>query len=511
LINAIIAVAGGLLCVIMFSVVKYQGGVVTLLLTFVLIILIVAIILRERKNEGVEIFHPLVFPAVFYFLPMFVLKPLAVLSLYYESNILDLLSDQNYYLNLGMITSILSFSSLTIGYHMPLGKRIGSCLPSLAKWNFAPNEMKMASLTVYGIGFLSTAYLFATGRIGYTLIQEGTITFLNILQHLSRYTVYGMFLALWVCLSLKSRRGSALLILLGIVLGQIWWTFAMGSRGYLFSMALIILGVRQYRLYPHVSYRKLLVPACFIIVSLLIGIILGTSFREQKLNSVGMETKINVGHVLSLNTDVLDKLLTLSISDIKEMGEQTIIRRMDSLDSLTVILNYSERLKPAEEAVGISGNIFTNLFWGFVPRFIWAEKPTISDFAIKFGNLYNISSSEFNFQAVTIMGDLYRNVGMAGVVLGMFIMGILLRTVYSWLMEKENPSSFSFCLYFFFITSINYEDQYSEVFTNSIRVILFLLMAGMIIRVHIRVKGILLNSTSSRKVEAFVRKGGGPK
>jgi len=112
---------------------------------------------------------------------------------------------------------------------------------------------------------------------------------------------------------------------------------------------------------------------------------------------------------------------------------------------------------------------------------------------------------------VTIMGDLYRNVGMAGVVLGMFIMGILLRTVYSWLMEKENPSSFSFCLYFFFITSINYEDQYSEVFTNSIRVILFLLMAGMIIRVHIRVKGILLNSTSSRKVEAFVRKGGGPK
>ena len=496
LINAIAMMVCALLCVIMFSVVKYQGSVIMLLLILVLIGLILATLLRERKNGRFDIFHPLVFPAVFYFFPMFVLKPLAVISLHYENHVLDLLSDQNYYLNLGMITSILSFSSLAIGYYVPIGKKMGSCLPSLDRWNFTSNEMKLASMTVYGIGFLSTAYLFTRGRIGYTLLQEGSITFLNILQHLSRFTAYGMFLSLWVYLGLKSKRGSALLILLGIALGQIWWTFAMGSRGQLFSMALIVLGAMQYSLYPHFPYRKLLVAASFIIMSLLIGVILGTSFREQKLRTIGMEEKINARDVLALNTDVLDKLLTLSISDIKEMGEQTIVRRMDSLDSLTVILNHSERLKTAEEALGINGNIVKNLLWGLVPRFIWSEKPTISDFAIKFGNLYNISSSEFNFQAVTIMGDLYRNFGMAGVVIGMFIMGIVLRIVYGWLMEKENPSSFAFCLYFFFITSINYEDQYSEFFTNTIRIILFLLIAGIIIRVHIAAKGMLAKSTA---------------
>jgi hypothetical protein len=505
LVNSLAMGACALLFILFSSVVEHQGSGMLALLILVLFSLIVVLFMIERRGHKFDIFQPLIFLGVFYFLPMFVLKPLAVMSLSYENQTLDLLSDQSYYVKLAMVTSILSLLSLSIGFYLPIGKRISSHLPRLEGWHFTPNQIKLASLCVYAIGFVSTVYLFAKGRVGFTAAPEGSITFLNILQHVSRFTAYGMFLSLWAYLGLNSKRTGALLIFVAAILGQTWWMFAMGSRAQLFSIALIILGVRQYSLYPHVSYKKLCVAGSYVVLSLLVGIVIGTSFREEKLKTVGIGERINAKDVVTLNRDVLDKLSSLSILDIKEIGEQTIVRRMDSLDSLAVILNYSEGLKAAEEGIGISDNIVKNLLWGLVPRFMWPEKPTISDFAIKFGNLYRISSSEFNFQAVTVMGDLYRNFGMVGVIIGMLIMGIALRTIYGWLVERENPGVFCFFVYFFLLTSVNFEDQYSEFFTNAIRTLLFLLISGIIIRFIGRARGLLKNPMARGEARPLLR------
>jgi hypothetical protein len=126
-----------------------------------------------------------------------------------------------------------------------------------------------------------------------------------------------------------------------------------------------------------------------------------------------------------------------------------------------------EQLKPYEEAYGLDNNIFIESTTFFIPRIIWADKPTVSD-ARRYSDLYfNWGESSF---IITPIGDLLRNFGMIGVPIGMLILGIVLRFIYCSLVDGLKPSIWRYTIYFMLLTSISYEGFYATIVPNLFKI-----------------------------------------
>jgi hypothetical protein len=102
-----------------------------------------------------------------------------------------------------------------------------------------------------------------------------------------------------------------------------------------------------------------------------------------------------------------------------------------------------------------------------IPRVIWAEKPVASE-PRKYSELYfDYGDNSFT---ITPMGDLLRNFGWEGIPLGMFILGILLRIIYSALVENQPFSLWRITLYFMLLTSVSYESFYGGILPFLVKV-----------------------------------------
>jgi hypothetical protein len=124
-------------------------------------------------------------------------------------------------------------------------------------------------------------------------------------------------------------------------------------------------------------------------------------------------------------------------------------------------------LAPYEEAYDLDNNIWKDLTTSLVPRVVWKEKPVSSD-PRKFSDLYfNFGENSF---AITPFGDLLRNYGIAGVPLGMMIIGIFLRLFYRALIENQPRSLWRSTLYFMLITSLSFEAFYGMLLPNFLKV-----------------------------------------
>jgi hypothetical protein len=465
---------------------NWYEQVFPLFLTYILIGLIFSLFIKYKKNGKFDIFHPLIWAGLIYFIPQFVIKSWAIIFLEEDFRMLSLLSNRVYYINLSIGCGILAYISLIAGYYFPVGKALAKFLPDFSSWNWNLKDLKIPSLIIYSIGFVVSFYLLLIGGIGYTVYQ-GEYAYFHILQLISQFTSYGLFLALFSYFNLdnKNRANWKILIII-ITLGQLWWVIAIGSRGYLFSLALLFLAAKQYTMYPTVDLMKLKRPLLLAVLAIIVGIVIGTTFREIKYQTIGYEKAVTPTEVIGINKEVLRITKTQSASELKDFILNTLLHRLDSLDSLAVVLNYAQQVKHQEIAYGIDNNIIKDLLWGFVPRFIWPDKPIISEFPIKFGIIYfNNPNSAYIWSAMTVMGDLYRNFGFIGLFIGMSILGVTLRVLYSWLIERKANGPFNFLLYYFMLRSINYEGAYAGIFTLFMRNLIFILLAGLIVHLII--------------------------
>ena len=82
-----------------------------------------------------------------------------------------------------------------------------------------------------------------------------------------------------------------------------------------------------------------------------------------------------------------------------------------------------------KKAMVLKNNIINDLLTSLIPRFVWADKPNTSD-PRAYSDLY-FDYGENSF-AITPFGDLLRNFGVIGIPLGMLIIGIYLRIIYSY-------------------------------------------------------------------------------
>ena len=428
-----------------------------------------------------DLFHPLVYAAWSYIFPAFVIGAIFLSLGWSNPYFLLFIEDPEYNLPLSLIYISVGFLGMTVGYFLPIGRviaeKIDKGLPKW-EWNISRVWLPGISLLLAGIGINILG--FVQGVLGFQRATEVNI-FDGLLIFLVVLFGEGTIL-LWLAIFQTKNKTGIYYIVLAFLLLLIPLRMAfLGSRGSLLLGVIPIMMAFQY------SGRKLkrLHAVGFgfaLIAALFIGIIYGTTFRNIK----GSESRTNAGDYVGQVFATIDYLSTHDLNQILYQNGLALAERVDNLSSLGVVVANYEKLAQYEAGYGLENNIINDLYTSFIPRFVWADKPQTSDPRAYSDLYFNFGENSF---AITPFGDLLRNFGPIGVPLGMLILGIYLRVIYSSLIDTPNPAIWKKVAYFPLISLVSYEAFYATIFPSIVRTVFILAISLIFVNLMLKRKG----------------------
>jgi hypothetical protein len=215
------------------------------------------------------------------------------------------------------------------------------------------------------------------------------------------------------------------------------------------------------------------------LLALMLGMIYGTTFRNIK----GSEERTNLDQYLGYVSTTFDTISSEDATKTLVSGFSTLAERIEIASSLAVVVSNYEKLAPYEASFGMENNIWTYTWTAFIPRFIWADKPVVSD-ARTYSDLYfNYGENSF---AITPMGDLLRNYGPIGIPLGMLLLGFVLRLIYVALIEGQEVTLGRATAFYMLLTSISYEGFYGTILPSLLRIGLVTAVSLLLINILIQ-------------------------
>ena len=224
-----------------------------------------------------------------------------------------------------------------------------------------------------------------------------------------------------------------------------------------------------------IAAKQLFTGSILIVVALIVGMIYGTTFRSIKLT----EDRMDMDKYASVIGDTVNSISDQDFISSIGYGFEALAARLDSISPLAVVVSNYEKLGPYEDAYGISNNIWNETVVFIIPRFIWPEKP-IPTPPEKYADLYfNFPTNSFT---LTPMGDLLRNYGPWGVPLGMLLLGLLLRVIYSALRENQPFSFARVSLFYMLLTAISYEGSYGLILPGLVKMGVIAVLGILIVR-----------------------------
>ena len=457
---------------------------ISILFSSLFILILMLIIHHDLAADSFDLFQPLVWVGIMFFLPNFIIKSWYNVVVKPHVDYLRKI-DQIYYLNLSLATGILSYICLVIGYYtLPCKKYFGQMFMRHKQSTYDAFVMKWPSFIMWLIGFVLCLYLLRTGGLGYTDVREST-PFLNEIQLLGKYNNYGMFVFFFCLVKIKSYRNASWYFLLAIMLsGECLFGGLMGSRGYLFFTGIILIAALQYSGYLREDIKNIILPVMLTFALLVVGTVFITQFRDIKSEKVGFDKPVTAKDAVDIYEEMGQRKQFDTWADTSEYFFDNVIRRANNMESLASVLGKADQSKEMEIACGIDNNMLKEFLWGLVPRFIYPEKPMMSDFAVKFGVIYHDTPpTQRSWSNPTVMGDLYRNIGYGGIVIGMLFLGMCLRVLYL-LFIDDNKNPFLFVIYFFTIIQLNYEGTYVGLYHAFLRLlimfVIFIILTGRI-------------------------------
>jgi hypothetical protein len=119
------------------------------------------------------------------------------------------------------------------------------------------------------------------------------------------------------------------------------------------------------------------------------------------------------------------RIVSDGIQGTVEKGFVTSAGRSANLDLLADVIR-----RTPDEVPYWGGETYLSLVGAFVPRFLWPDKPT-KELGQGFGHRYGYIGANDSMTAINlpILVEFYVNFGMLGVVVGMFVVGIIYRLV----------------------------------------------------------------------------------
>ena len=423
-----------------------------------------------------DLFHPLVFAAWTYVFPAFVLGSLLITFGWVNPYFMSFIDDPEYNLPLTLVYIAVGFVALTAGYFLPIGQFLSDTVEKrLPKdWNWKPEQIWLPGVMLLFAGVAFNALGFVEGLLGYQR-NVGFSVFDGLLFFLLFVLGEGTVL-LWLAVFTAKERTFVFYLI--VILLLIFLPIRMAVLG---SRSSLILGLLPIAFAFTASGRKLKlhVAAIFAVIGLLavvVGATYGTTFRNIK----GSEARMGAGDYFGQVVATVDYLSTEDIGIIVEQSTEALAARIENLSSVAVVVANYEALAPYEASYGLENNILNDMYTSFIPRFVWNDKPPTSD-ARAYSDLYfNYGENSF---AISPFGDLLRNFGPIGVPLGMLVLGIYLRLLYSTLIDTPTPAIWKKVSYFSLITIVSYEAFYATILPGAVRIIFILAISLWLVNV----------------------------
>jgi hypothetical protein len=200
----------------------------------------------------------------------------------------------------------------------------------------------------------------------------------------------------------------------------------------------------------------------------------GTTFRKLK----GTQEQVGIDQQIVIIEQTLSNVTSQDTGKVLAEGFTHLSERIEIASSLAVVVSNHEKLAVYEAQYGLENNIWTYTWAAFIPRFIWSDKPLLSD-ARSYSDLYfDFGDNSF---AITPMGDLLRNFGPIGVPLGMIFIGFLARIIYATLIEDQPITAGRAAAYYLFITNISYEGFYGTIIPSIWRILVIVTISFVLI------------------------------
>ncbi len=406
--------------------------------------------------------NPIVFASASYFAPAFVLGGIFLSTGYSDPYYLSYIQDAEYDLPLTMVLISLGFASLAVGYFTPIGSLAGNLLNRLLPTaDYEPTAFVLPGILLLVLGVMNTIFAFAVGLFGYQISAESN-TYAGLIYLSTLLRVEASFLLWLVIFRLPRFTGISAIIILALVAVDLSSALFAGNRGSLVQIFIVIF-IAYIFSGRRFTMKHSLIGASLLTLGITIGMVYGTTFRSIK----GTEATQSGGQYAENILKTFDEVGRHNTYDSLSMGLTTLSERLDIVSTLAVVVSNYEKLAPYEEAYGLDNNIWIDTSTFFIPRVIWNEKPAASD-ARKYSDLYfNTAESSF---AITPIGDLLRNFGIIGVPIGMFILGVILRFIYSTLIGEGNAPIWRTTVYFMLLTAVSYEGFYGTIVPTVVKV-----------------------------------------
>lgn len=421
----------------------------------------VPLIVLYRRNE----FHfanPVVLPTFLYFIPAFFLGGWSLTFGLSDYFYLNYVSDPTYNFPLAFVYIIVAFSALAIGYFLPLGRSVGKRLePLLPKWDFSPAQIVVACGVFLLVGYSVNIVALEFGQIGY---QNADLTFgaTGSLTYFLTLTLPASTFLLWVAFFRLEKWGYLHFFILAAQAATVVFTLVLsGGKGSLLNSAVMAIGAFVLTR-ENVRFKHWMVIVAVGLIAVIAGTIYGTKFRELKGNA----NRISIGEYSSIAAESIETVGTQTLSVQVQQSFFTLANRLETVSALAVVISNYEALAPYEAAYGLENNIWTYTWTAFVPRILWEDKPIVFD-GYSYNELYFDSGG--SGLSLTVMGDLLRNFGPIGVPIGMLILGLGIRSLYTTFVEGQPFSAWRTTVYFVVLNQITYDGFYGMILQNVVR------------------------------------------
>lgn len=133
----------------------------------------------------------------------------------------------------------------------------------------------------------------------------------------------------------------------------------------------------------------------------------------------------------------------ISSEGVTQVQSRTLARGADAL-GVSVLITQLQSQGAKIDAYGSPADIIIR----FIPRFLWPNKPATVDYNAIGHQLGILDPNDKETSiGIPLLGGFIINGGFFGVIIGMFIVGLILRTYWDWLIVKTGDNFLAFAIY----------------------------------------------------------------
>ncbi|RMG74048.1 MAG: O-antigen polysaccharide polymerase Wzy [Chloroflexi bacterium] len=375
------------------------------------------------------------------------------------------------YILQGVLISLVGFISFYLGYFWQGKVRLHKFIPKIPFHDKPPHFLWGKIIIVFSIGIFAFSQLFNSGaamRFVWNPDQVNSVDS-QLWVLLSAFRDYALVLA-WSSWGAGRKYKFLAVLFLGI---NIIIGIGIGSKNAIFVSLLAVLLSLNYAL--KVSRKRLFWLSAFgITVFIFLFFPFVQNYRQTYLDIVGFQTTRKI-------SDLVEVADATSLSDTGNVaggkyGQNNVVDVINRAVWFNAIVMIRWRV-PSQIDYQI-GSTFYPLLIGWIPRAIWPNKPILSQGAFMHNVI--IGASTQSNVGLTSIGDFYLNFGLLGVLIGMFLLGVIIRTIYLYGQSFTKSIMYLSLFYFMLYPQLLFSLQ-SSVATGLLGVVRIVMLAAVII------------------------------